>query len=170
MSPRWCSTYWTPSCEEVMLLDEEAVDACISRLWRQISEQLASRHDATSLFFPTKTKQQIKKKEMKRKGTRVSRSGIYLFFLKRMLVHRQRFVRFLWQFSTTHPYSEIGDGGWGVGEGNRESEVPYQVHFTVPNSLWPSLESRPLHPELATKPPRLPQNKNKPNTRVQTSN
>lgn len=63
MSPRWCSTYWTPSCEEVMLLDEGAVDACISRLWRQISEQLASRHDATSLFFPTKTKQQIKKRK-----------------------------------------------------------------------------------------------------------
>ena len=168
MSPRWCSMYWTPSCEEVMLLDEEAVDACISRLWRQISEQLASRHDATSLFFPTKTKQQIKK-EMKRKGTRVSRSGIYLFFLKRMLVDRQRFVRFLWQFSTTHPYSEIGDG---VGGGGREPWVKCltQVHFTVPNSLWPSLESRPLHPELATKPPRLPQNKNKPNTRVQTSN
>ena len=62
MSPRWCSTYWTPSCEEVMLLDEEAVDACISQLWRQISEQLASRHDATSLFFPTKTKQQRKRK------------------------------------------------------------------------------------------------------------
>ena len=118
MSPRWCSTYWTPSCEEVMLLDEEAVDACISQLWRQISEQLASRHDATSLFFPTKTKQQIKKKEMKRKGTRVSRSGIYLFFLKRMLVDRQRFVRFLWQFSTTHLYSEIGDGG--VEGGGRE--------------------------------------------------
>lgn len=132
MSPRWCSMYWTPSCEEVMLLDEEAVDACISRLWRQISEQLASRHDATSLFFPTKTKQQIKKKEMKRKGTRVSRSGIYLFFLKRMLVHRQRSVRFLWQFSTTHLYSEIGDGGWGVGEGNRESEVPYPSSLHSP--------------------------------------
>lgn len=170
MSPRWCSTYLTPSCEEVMLLDEEAVDACISRLWRQISEQLASRHDATSLFFPTKTKQQIKK-EMKRKGTRVSRSGIYLFFLKRMLVHRQRSVRFLWQFSTTHLYSEIGDGGWGGwGKGTVRVKCLTQVHFTVPNSLWPSLESRPLHPELATKPPRLPQNKNKPNTRVQTRN
>ena len=169
MSPRWCSMYWTPSCEEVMLLDEEAVDACISRLWRQISEQLASRHDATSLFFPTKTKQQIKK-EMKRKGTRVLRSGIYLFFLKRMLVHRQRSVRFLWQFSTTHLYSEIGDGGWGVGEGNRESEVPYPSSLHSPKLPRPSLESRPLHPELATKPPRLPQNKNKPNTRVQTRN